>query len=246
MILGIDIGGSGIKGALVDTDSGALVTERQKLATPQPSTPEAVCATVKDLVTQFAYDGAVGCTFPAIVKDGVTLSAANVDPQWIGTDAAALLSSALGLPVTVVNDGDAAGVAEITHGAAKGHLGVVLMLTFGTGVGSALFSKGVLVPNTEFGHLQFEGHESAEDFVAAKVREDEQLSWEAWGRRVGRYLQHLELLFSPDLFVIGGGVSRKFDRFSEFLAVRAPLLPAQFENQAGIIGAAMLAQQGIR
>ncbi len=241
MILGIDIGGSGIKGALVDLEVGSLTTDRYKLSTPQPATPLAVCGTLQELVMHFSYEGPVGCTFPAIVKNGVTWSAANVDEGWVGTDAAGLFSDTLGMPVTLVNDADAAGVAEVAHGAAKDRKGVVMIITLGTGVGSALVVDGQLVPNTELGHLEFKGHESAEDYMAARVRDDSKLSWSTWGKRVGAYLQHVERLFSPDLFVIGGGVSRKFERFAGYLKVNAEVVPARFENQAGIIGAAIQA-----
>lgn len=240
-VLGIDIGGSGIKGNLVDLDLGEPVGERYKIDTPQPSVPEAVAEVVVEIVDHFDVPGEIGCTFPAVVRRGVALTAANVDPAWIGTDVAALLTEATGRRVTVVNDADAAGLAEMEYGAGRHRDGVVILLTFGTGIGSALFTHGVLVPNTEFGHLSFKGFESVEDWAAASAREREDLSWSSWGDRVNLFLRHLEVVISPDLIMIGGGVSRKFDKFSDQLSTRCEVLPAELENQAGIVGAAMAA-----
>ena len=240
-IMGIDIGGSGIKGAPVDVEAGQLAVERYKIATPQPSVPEAVAEVVAQLVNHFDYQGPIGCTFPAVVQHGVTLSAANVDKSWIGTNAAELFTKATGHQVCVLNDADAAGVAEMAFGAGRGHQGVVIMLTFGTGIGSAIFFKGQLLPNTEFGHVQLRGKD-AEHRASARVRDEEKLSWKEWGVRVNEYLQYMEMLFTPDLFIIGGGVSRKFDKFIKYLEVRAEILPAQLENDAGIVGAAMAAK----
>jgi polyphosphate glucokinase len=238
--LGIDIGGSGVKGAPVDLDTAEFTAERVRIDTPQPSTPEAVAETVAAVVGRFDVEGTVGCTFPGIVQQGVIRLAANVDKAWVDTDAAALFGETLGRPVAVLNDADAAGLAEARYGAAKGRDGVVLVLTFGTGIGSALLNDGELVPNTELGHLELDGHD-AEDRAAAAAREDEGLSWEDWGDRVDRYLQHLELLFTPDLFVVGGGVSKKFDKFVDHLHTRAEIVPAQLRNHAGIVGAALVA-----
>jgi polyphosphate glucokinase len=238
--LGVDIGGSGVKGAPVDLDTAEFTAERERLDTPQPSTPEAVADTFATVVGRFDVEGTVGCTFPGIVQQGVIRSAANVDAAWVGTDAAALFGEAIGRPVVVLNDADAAGLAEARFGAAKDRQGVVLVLTFGTGIGSALLNDGDLVPNTELGHLELDGHD-AENRAAAAVRDDEDLSWEEWAGRVDRYLQHLELLFTPDLFVIGGGVSKRFDKFSEHLHTRADIVPAELRNAAGIVGAALVA-----
>jgi polyphosphate glucokinase len=238
--LGVDIGGSGVKGAPVDLDTAEFTAERERVETPQPSTPEAVADAVATVVGKFETEGCIGCTFPGIVQQGVIRSAANVDKGWIDTDAAALFGERLGRKVVVLNDADAAGIAEARFGAAKGRDGVVLVLTFGTGIGSALLNDGVLVPNTELGHVELDGHD-AEDHASAAVREDKDLSWDDWGGRVDRYLQHLELLFTPDLFVIGGGVSKKFDKFAEFLHTRADIVPAELRNAAGIVGAALVA-----
>ena len=240
-LLGIDIGGSGIKGATVNLKTGELTRERFRLETPQPSTPEAVSETVVEVVKHFSHDGPVGCTFPAIVKNGVTLSAANVDDAWIGTDAAALFAEATGCPVSLLNDADAAGVAEMTFGAGKDKSGVVFLLTFGTGIGSAMFIDGQLVPNTELGHMALKEHQDAEKWAANSVRKADDLSWKKWGKRVNTYLQKLEALFSPDLIIIGGGVSKKSEKFFEFIELDTPLVPAELRNEAGIVGATIVA-----
>lgn len=240
-VLGIDIGGSGIKANLVDVSLGEVVAERLKIETPQPSTPEAVAKVVAQVADHFSGDGPIGATFPAVMRNGVARTAANVDKSWIGTDAAGLFSEATGRAVTVVNDADAAGVAEMTFGVGKNRSGVVICLTLGTGIGSALFTHGVLVPNTEFGHLNFAGYESVEDWAAARVKVDEKLSWEEWGGRLNRFLCHLDDVFSPELFVLGGGVSRKFEKFLPYLDVECEIVAALLHNEAGIVGAAMAA-----
>lgn len=240
-ILGIDIGGSGIKGAPVDTEKGELAGERHRIPTPQPAKPEAVAEVVAEIVRSFDWQGPIGCTFPAIVRRGVTLSAANVDDAWIGTDAARLLREATGQPVWVLNDADAAGVAEMTFGAGKDVGGTVFVLTFGTGIGSAVFVDGTLMPNTELGHLEFGGRE-AEAYAADRVRKAEDLSWKKWAKRVDAYLAHLEFLFSPDLFIFGGGVSKKSEKFFSHLTRETPVKPAQLLNEAGIVGAALVAE----
>lgn len=240
-VLGIDIGGSGIKANLVDVATGDLVGERQKVDTPEPSTPSAVADVVVDMVRHFDYSGVVGCTFPAIVRRGVTLSAANVDDAWIGTDADALFEARTGLVFHMFNDADAAAIAEMEFGAGRDRRGVVLVLTFGTGIGSGMFVDGVLVPNTELGHLHLDGHAPVERWAAAKVRRPEGLSWTEWATRVDRFLDHLERVFSPDLFILGGGVSRKWDEWGPALSTTVETVPAQLENDAGIVGAAIAA-----
>lgn len=240
-VLGIDIGGSGTKGNLVDPITGELLAERFKVDTPQPSVPEAVAAVVAQIVEHFDYQGPLGCTFPAIVKNGVTLSAANVDAGWIGCNAAELFSKATKQRVVVVNDADAAGIAEMAFGAGRGRRGVTLLLTFGTGIGSALFHDGILVPNTEFGHIELSGHDPVEDWAAASVKDDERLSYKAWATRVDTYLNHLVRILSPDLFIVGGGVSRRWDKWSQYLDVPVETVPADLRNEAGIVGAAVLA-----
>ncbi|MFE7794337.1 polyphosphate--glucose phosphotransferase [Streptomyces sp. NPDC057460] len=240
-IFGVDIGGSGIKGAPVDLDRGDLAQERHKVLTPQPATPEDVADSVAEVVGHFDWSGPVGVTFPGVVTGGVTRTAANVDKSWIDHDARTLLGEKLGLPVTVLNDADAAGIAEMTFGAGRGRKGTVIMLTLGTGIGSAVFIDGQLVPNTELGHLELGGHE-AEKHASTKAKEDEELSWHHWAHRVQKYLAHLEMLFTPELFIIGGGVSRKADKFLPLIEhVRAEMVPAELQNNAGIVGAAMAA-----
>jgi polyphosphate glucokinase len=235
--LGVDIGGSGIKGAPVDLALGSLTEERVRIDTPQPSTPDAVAEVVSEIVSSFSYEGPVGCTLP---QHGVVNTAANIDDGWIGLDGRELLERRLKVPVALLNDADAAGIAEVTYGAAKNVPGLVCLLTFGTGIGSALFIDGVLVPNSEFGHLEFKGKD-AEDYASARTRKAENLSWEEWGGRVAEYLQHLERIITPDLFIIGGGVSRKLDEFREFIEVATPIVPARLRNSAGIVGAALTA-----
>jgi polyphosphate glucokinase len=237
---GIDIGGSGIKCAVVDVNAGRLLTERQRVETPLESTPEAVSAVLSTLVRDAAWQGLIGVTFPAVIKHGVAVTAANVDKRWIGTNADDVFTTATGQDVTVLNDADAAGLAEVRFGAARGVPGVVIVLTFGTGIGSGLFLDGKLVPNTELGHLEVDGQD-AETRAAASVRKREDLSYPVWAKRVQRYLSHVEALFTPDLFVVGGGVSRKSDKWVPLLDLRTPVKPAELLNEAGIIGAALVA-----
>jgi polyphosphate glucokinase len=242
-IFGLDIGGSGIKGAPVDLDKGDLTQERHKVFTPHPATPDGVADGVKQVVDHFGWTGPVGLTFPGVVTGGSTIrTAANVDKSWIDTDARALFSERLGgLPVTVVNDADAAGVAEMNFGAGKDRKDTVILLTFGTGIGSAVFVDGVLVPNTELGHLELHGHD-AEKKASSRAREVEELTWEHWAHRVQKYLAHVEMLFSPELFIVGGGVSRKSQKFLPHIeGIKAEIVPAQLQNNAGIVGAAMRA-----
>ncbi|MDT9688432.1 ROK family protein [Streptomyces sp. P9(2023)] len=244
-VFGVDIGGSGIKGAPVDLERGELAEPRHKVLTPQPATPDGVAGCVVEVVENFGWSGPIGVTFPGVVTGSTIRTAANVDKSWIGVDAGKLLSDRLGgLPVTILNDADAAGIAEITFGAGRGRTGTVILLTLGTGIGSALFVDGRLVPNTELGHLELKGHD-AEKRASTKAKEDEDLSWEHWARRVTKYLAHVEMLFSPELFIIGGGVSRKADRFLPLIeGISAEIVPAELENNAGIVGAAMAAGGG--
>ena len=240
-ILGIDIGGSGIKGSPVDTETGELLTERYRIPTPQPSIPDDVGDVVAEIARQFEWKGPIGCTFPAIIKDGVAFSAANVDKSWIGTNGQKLFRKKTGCPTLLINDADAAGIAEMEFGAGKGEMGVVIMLTLGTGIGSAVFLNGMLVPNTELGHLEIRGKD-AESRASERAREERNLSWEKWAEKVDEYLQRVEFLFSPDLFIIGGGVSKKYDKFLPLLHTRARVVPAQLFNDAGIVGAALAAK----
>jgi polyphosphate glucokinase len=238
-VLGIDIGGTGIKAAPVDLAKGALAADRAKLDTPHPAKPDAVADVVRELVRGFGWTGQAGITFPGVVAGGIIRSAANLDPAWIGTDGAALFGKATGLAVTVLNDADAAGMAEMKFGAGAGQQGTVLMLTLGTGIGSALFVDGTLVPNTEFGHIEIRGKD-AEKRASEHSREEQDLSWGKWASHVDEYLLHMEALLSPDLIIIGGGISKKSDKFLPRLTgLRAPVVPAKMLNDAGIVGAAM-------
>lgn len=240
-ILGIDIGGSGVKGAPVDPDRGEFLQERIRVATPQPSDVHSVVAAVTEIARQFDGYDRVGVTFPGVVVDGVTRTAANVDKSWLDAPAARLFGEALGKPVAVLNDADAAGVAEVAFGAGRDQRGLVLMLTFGTGIGSALFLDGRLIPNTELGHLELGGAD-AELRASDRAREQEDLSWEKWAGRVEEYLRHVEMLLSPRLIIVGGGVSKKSDKWLPLIGIRTPIVPATLLNNAGIIGAAVMAQ----
>jgi len=240
--LGIDIGGTGIKGAVVDLTTGELVTERHRVPTPDPSTPHNVADVIVEITKVHGWNGSIGATFPAVVKNGVAYSAANVDKSWIGTDVDSLFTKATNCSVTVMNDADAAGVAEVRFGAAKDVSGVVLMLTLGTGIGSALFLDGKLVPNTELGHLELDGLD-AETQAAASARDRSDLSWHQWSKRLQHYLEFVERLFTPDLFVLGGGVSKKPDKWLPLLKVQTPIKVAQLANNAGIVGAAIVAHE---
>ncbi len=236
--LGIDIGGTGMKAAIVDLASGSLLSERHRIPTPKPATPSAVAEIAAALVTHFDWTGPVGIALPSVVRHGIVQSAANIDPSWIDTDAASLFEDALRQPVAVLNDADAAGLAEIAHGSGRDTHGVVLMLTFGTGIGSALFVDGRLVPNTELGHLEFRG-DSIERWAAASARERDDLSWSQWAARVDTLLSTIDGLFSPDVVIVGGGASKKPDRWVPLLQQRFEIRVARFANSAGIIGAAM-------
>ena len=244
-VLGIDVGGSGIKGAPVDIERGTLTTPYHRIPTPQPSTPDAVGDVVAELTRHFEWDGPVGCTFPAIIKDGVAYSAANVDKAWIGMDGASLFRQKSGCPFMLINDADAAGIAEMEFGAGRGKRGVVMMLTIGTGIGSALFVDGRLVPNTELGHMDIRGKE-AEHRASDRARGKRKLTWKRWAARVDEVLTRFEALFSPNLFIIGGGISKKHEKFLPLLTVRTPTVPAQLLNEAGIVGAALAARDLVR
>jgi polyphosphate glucokinase len=238
-VLGIDIGGSGIKGAPVDTQSGELFAERHRVETPQPATPDAVVDTVAAIARHFEWSGPMGVGIPAAVQEGVVRTAANIDKSWIGTNACEALAQATGIEeVAVLNDADAAGYAEMHFGAGRKKSGVVIIVTLGTGIGTGFFVNGHLVPNTELGHIEIAG-EDAETRAADRVRKREDLSWKQWAKRVDTYLHHLQRYFWPDLFIIGGGVSKKADKFLPRLTVPTPVVPAELQNEAGIVGAAL-------
>ncbi len=240
-ILGIDVGASGIKGAKVNLRDGSLDGSRFRVETPKPSTPKAMGDAIKEIVDYFAYSGPIGIGFPAIVKDGVALSAANIDKKWVGTNIETTFSEATGCPVFATNDADAAGMAEMAYGAGRNQNGLVMLITIGTGLGSAMFYRGVMVPNTELGHLIFPKKEAAEKYCSSGARERLKISRSEWAVRFNGYLEHLDRLFSPDLLILGGGESKYFEKYKELLKVRAKVVPAMLLNNAGIIGAAAFA-----
>jgi len=240
-ILGIDVGGTGIKGAIVDTKIGELITDRHRILTPQPATPEAVIHSISELIREFKWKAQVGVGFPAAVVNEIVRTASNIDNSWIGVNAAALIENETGCPTHLVNDVDAAGFAEMKFGSGKNENGVVLIAAFGTGIGTAIFNEKKLLPNTELGHL-FLKNMKAEHYAANSIREKEELDYESWGKRVNEYLGHLENLFYPELIIIGGGISKKYDQFSEYITIQTPVVPAQNRNHAGIIGAALAAK----
>lgn len=242
VVVGIDFGGTGTKAGLVAVATGELLTERFRLPTPQPATPKALVPVMAELIHKCGGSDAVGITVPAVVKGGVVLSAANIDQEWIGVRGEELFSSELGCPAVVVNDADAAGIAEMRFGAGRDRSGVVIIVTLGTGIGSAVFIDGHLVPNTELGHIELHGA-AAEKSAAARIREAEELSWRKWAGRVQDYLQMLERLFSPDLLIIGGGVSRKSEKFFGYLELNTEVVAAALENKAGVVGAAIAAYE---
>ena len=240
----MDIGGSGIKGGLVDLEAGQLIGERIRIETPQPALPDPVYAVVAQIVDSFGWTERIGVTFPGVLKHGVAHTAANVDKSWIGTDVDAGLAKLIPGSVVTLNDADAAGIAEMRYGAGREERGVVLMLTFGTGIGSALFVDGHLVPNTEFGHIQVDG-EDGEKRASASAREREDLDYPAWAKRVDRYLDVLEASLWPDLIIVGGGVSKKAHKWVPLLSTRTRVVPAELQNDAGIVGAALAAAENL-
>lgn len=239
-ILGIDIGGSALKGAPVDIKSGHLLGERYRVETPKKVSPDQMAEIVREIAAHFKWKGLIGVGFPGVIDRSVVRTSANLDKKFINSDLSQLFGRSTGLTVHAINDADAAGIAEMRFGAGKGHEGTVLLLTLGTGVGSALFYRGVLYPNTELGHLPFEGHD-AEKRVAASVRENQDLSWHHWAKGLDRYLAVLESALWPELIILGGGISAKSDKFLKYLRRRTPVVPAEFQNEAGIVGAALAA-----
>lgn len=239
--LGIDIGGSGIKGAPVDLKTGKLLAERIRIKTPKGAKPVPVADVVAEIARTFDWKKEIGIGFPAPIKHGVAMMAANVSPKWVGVNADELFTSVTGCPCRVGNDADVAGMAEMAFGAGKGQMGSVIMLTLGTGIGSAIYYNGHLIPNTEFGHLQMDGKD-AEHRASAAVREREKLSWKKYAKRLNAYLNEMEKLFWPDLFIIGGGISKDHEKFLPLLKLQARIVPAQFQNEAGIVGAALFSQ----
>jgi len=243
-ILGIDVGASGIKGAIVDVNTGELLSERFRVSTPKPSDTKSVVKAFATVIAHFKWKGSVGVGFPAIIKEGHSLTAANIDSSWIGADVQNLFSEASGCSVVVCNDADAAGIAEINFGAGKGQEGLLLLITVGSGLGSALLMNGKLIPNTELGHIFLQGQKKvAEQYAADSARKREDLNWEEWGTRFNSYLEQINKLFSPDMVILGGGASKKFEKFAQVLKVDMKVIPALLLNNAGIIGAALYANQ---
>jgi polyphosphate glucokinase len=245
-ILGIDVGGTGIKGALVDVKTGKLTTEKHRIPTPIPATPEAVSKTIKQLVNHFNWKGLVGCGFPTPLQHGKCLTGGNLHKDWKGTQVDQLFEATTGNNFSIVNDADAAGLAEINFGAGKDVKGTVIMITLGTGIGSGLFLDGKLVPNTEFGHVLYKNGEIFEKYASDSARKRDDLSRKEWGKRLRKYFKHINLLVSPDLIIVGGGASKKFDKIEAKLDLDVKIVPAQAENEAGIIGAAMAAKHKIK
>jgi polyphosphate glucokinase len=244
-ILGVDIGGSGIKGAIVDTLTGELISERHRIDTPQPATPEAVAAVLAQLVVHFSWNGPIGCGFPAVIQHGVVRTASNISKAFIGANIDSLFSEATNCEVHNLNDADAAGIAEMHFGEGAGQVGVVLLITIGTGLGTALFTGGNLLPNTELGHVYLENGLEAERFASDAARKLQDLGWKSWGSRFDIYLSTMEKLFWPDLIILGGGASKKFDKFKEQISIKTTVKPAAFLNQAGIVGAALYAKSKV-
>lgn len=244
-ILGIDVGGSGIKGAIVDTDTGELLSERERIPTPQKATPDNVADTIKELVDLFDYDGPVGCGFPTVVANGISTTFGNLDSAWKGTKTEKLFRKHTGRSVWVLNDADAAGLAEVTLGAGQSLKGKVLTITIGTGLGSGLFYNGVLVPNLELGRMLGKDGKYIERFASDRARKNNNLSWSEWGKRFDIFLQDVYRVVSPNYIILGGGASKKLDKFEDQITINTPVYPAQFRNNAGIIGAAMHAFQHI-
>lgn len=239
-VLGIDIGGTGVKGALVDMATGQLVSERERIETPKPATPEAVIGVIQQLIERFNYEGPLGVGYPGVILEGKTMTAANLDKGWVAFAAAAAIQHTTGFPTTLVNDADAAGLAEMRFGAGRDVRGVVMVFTLGTGIGSAMFVDGKLIPNTELGHVFLQNHTvDAERYTSERARIEESLKWKDWSVRLDEYLHHMENLFWPSLIILGGGASKDHHKFIPNLTLRTPVVPAELRNEAGIIGAAM-------
>lgn len=246
-VLGIDIGGSGIKGALVNLKKGTFASDRLRIPTPQPATPDAVIGVVNEMVQHFNYNGPLGVGMPSVVINGRVKSAANIDPGWIGYAGQEKMAAITGLPVTLMNDADVAGIAEMRYGAGKGKTGAVMIFTLGTGIGSVMFVNGTLVPNLEMGHIYLPNmSHDVEEYAAERIRDEQNLSWEEWGGRLNTYFQMIEFLFSPELIIIGGGVSKKHDKYLPYVHTEAKIVPAKLRNQAGIVGAAAAAVTQIK
>lgn len=245
-VLGIDVGGSGIKGAIVDTKTGELISERLRIPTPIPAKPESVAETIQKLVKQLDWKGLVGVGFPAVIQNGVAKTAANIDKTFIGVNIEEIFSKYTNCTVKALNDADAAGIAEMKFGGGKGVRGVVLLITVGSGIGTAIFTKRRLLTNTELGHIYMSTGISGENYSSDAVRQNEDLSWKEWAKRFNEYLTYMENLFWPDLIIIGGGVSKNEEKYKQYLTVKAKVIPAELQNNAGIIGAAVAAKKRVK
>ena len=241
VVLGIDIGGSGMKGALVNSITGEMITERHRIPTPKSRKPKEMAAVVKEIVTHFNHKGPVGCGFPTVIRHGVCKSQGNLHKKWLNLNVRELFSEATGLPVTVINDADAAGYATMNYGIGKGKEGLVIMITIGTGLGSGAFFNGELIPNFELGQIPYKKYDKIEDWAAASAKEREELTFKQWGKRFNKFLEYVELLVSPDHIILGGGTSKQFDEYKNYITIDTPVIPAELRNQAGIVGAAAAA-----
>ena len=242
-LLGIDVGASGIKGAMVDLETGKFIGERFRVPMPEPSTPENAAKAIAEIVQKFNYSGKIGIGFPSVVKNGVAKTAANLDSSWIGCNIETVVGEATGCPVVAINDADAAGLAEMRFGIGKGKMGTVVLITIGTGLGSAVFTDGHLLRNTEFGHIWMKKDLIAEKYAADSVRKNEDLSWKKWGKRFNEYLERIELYLQPTLILLGGGSSKYFKEFKAQITIETPVIPAELLNSAGIVGAAVYAAE---
>ncbi|MEH6514831.1 polyphosphate--glucose phosphotransferase [Maribacter arcticus] len=241
-LLGIDVGGSGIKGALVDSETGEMISERFRIPTPNPRTPDAMADVIAEIVAHFDYKGKVGCGFPTILKNGVCKATGNLDPSWLGVNVEALLEKKTGLDFTVINDADAAGYATMNYGIGKGEKGLVVMITIGTGLGSGAFLDGRLIPNFELGQIPYKKYSKIELWAAGSAKDKEKLSYKKWGKRFNTFLEYVELIISPDLIILGGGASKDFDQFKSQIKIDTKVIAAELQNHAGIIGAAVASQ----
>ncbi|MEO6347387.1 MAG: polyphosphate--glucose phosphotransferase [Aquaticitalea sp.] len=237
-ILGIDIGGSGMKGGLIDSNTGEMVSERFRIPTPSSRKPNEMAQVFKEIVNHFDYDGPVGCGFPSLIKNGICKETGNLHKDWKNLDVQVLFSEACGLPVTVINDADAAGIAMMTYGIGKGKLGFVIIITIGTGLGSGAFLDGKLIPNFELGQIPYKKYKKIENWAAASVMELKNLSFKKWGKRFNKFLEIVEIIVCPDLIILGGGTSDDFDQFKKWITIETPVIPAHLGNTAGIVGAA--------
>ncbi len=245
-LLGIDVGGSGTKGALVDSETGEMISERFRIPTPDSRTPEAMTDVIAEIVDHFDYKGKVGCGFPTIIKNGICKATGNLDPSWLGVNVEEILEKKTGLDFTVINDADAAGYATMNYGIGKGEKGLVVMITIGTGLGSGAFLDGRLIPNFELGQIPYKKYSKIELWAAGSAKDREELSYKKWGKRFNTFLEYVELIISPDLIILGGGASKDFDQFKSQIKIETKVMAAELQNHAGIIGAAVASQYKVK